>query len=59
MHLKSRPTFAEQWPKEYAKGLARGKQRVLQLESIRGDTYTLADILQQDPEIYEWYQSIP
>ena len=31
---------------------------MLQLESIRQDTYTLADILKQDPEIYEWYQNI-
>jgi hypothetical protein len=36
--------------------LAKGKRRVLQLEQIRKDTYTLNDILQQDQEIYEWYQ---
>jgi len=58
LQLKSRPTFAEQWPDSYQQALAKGKRRMLQLESIRGDTYTLADILQQDPEIYEWYNSI-
>jgi hypothetical protein len=58
LQLKNRPTFAEQWPDTYAKGLARGKHRVLQLEAVRQDTYTLADILKQDPEIYEWYQQI-
>jgi hypothetical protein len=56
--LKNRPTFAEQWPDTFAKGVARGKARVLQLEAVRQDTYTLADILKQDPEIYEWYQQI-
>jgi len=58
LQLKARPTFAEQWPDTYKQGLVKGKQRVLQLESIRGDTYTLADILSADKEIYEWYQSI-
>jgi hypothetical protein len=58
LQLKSRPTFAEQWPDTYAKELARGRRRVLQLEQIRGDSYTLADILKQDPEIYEWYNSL-
>ena len=56
--LESRPTFAEQWPDTYQKGLAKGKARVLKLEHIRGDTYTMADILQPNQEIYDWYQSI-
>jgi hypothetical protein len=58
LQLKNRPTFAEQWPTDWPAGLAKGKRRVLQLEQIRGDKFTLADILQQDPEIYEWYNSI-
>jgi hypothetical protein len=58
LQLKNRPTFEEQWPEQWPAGLAQGKARVLQLEQIRGDTYTLADILKQDPEIYEWYNSI-
>ena len=56
--LKSRPTFAEQWPDSYQAGLAKGKRRVLQLERIRGDSYTMADILQSDKDIYDWYQAI-
>lgn len=56
--LKTRPTFAEQWPDSYQQGLAKGKARVLKLEQIRGDTYTLSNILEQDLEIYEWYESI-
>ena len=58
LQLKTRPTFAEQWPDEYAGGLAKGKARILKLEEIRKDTLTLADILKQDPEIHEWYQNI-
>jgi sulfatase maturation enzyme AslB (radical SAM superfamily) len=58
LQLKQRPTFAEQWPDTYVEGLAKGKRRVLQLEKIRQDTYTLADILSVDLEIQEWYESI-
>lgn len=58
LQLKNRPTFAEQWPDTYQEALVKGKARVLQLESIRGDQYTLADILSTDPEIKEWYENI-
>ena len=58
LQLKTRPTFAEQWPDTYRQGLARGKARVLQLESIRQDTYTIDTILQSHPDIYAWYRSI-
>jgi len=59
--LGTRPTFSEQWSQgeAAAAALVRGKQRILQLEKIRGDTYTLADILAEDPEIKEWYDGIP
>jgi hypothetical protein len=58
LQLKNRPVFAEQWPDTYSAGLVKGKQRVLTLEAIRGDTYTLRDILSADNEILEWYESI-
>ena len=58
MQLKTRPTFAEQWPDTYQAGVAKGKARVLQLESIRKDTVTLDTILQPHPRIHDWYQSI-
>jgi hypothetical protein len=58
LQLKQRPTFAEQWPDSYQAGLAKGKRRVLQLEHIRGDTYTMSDILKPNQDIYDWYQSI-
>ena len=58
LQLKTRPTFEEQWPDTYQQGLAKGKARVLKLESIRQDTYTLDTILQSHPGIHAWYQSI-
>lgn len=58
VQLKSRPTFDEQWPDTYKVSLAEGKARVLQLESIRKDNYTLADILKERPAVYEWYNNI-
>jgi hypothetical protein len=57
--LRTRPTFSEQWGHgEAAAQLSRGKQRILRLESIRGDSYTLADILSADPAIGAWYNGI-
>jgi hypothetical protein len=59
LQLKRRPTFAEQWPDgEAAAQLVQGKRRILELERRRGDRYTLADILAQDADIKEWYDSI-
>lgn len=58
LQLKTRPTFAEQWPDTYQAGLVKGKQRVLQLESIRQDTLTLDTILQPYSDIHAWYQAI-
>lgn len=58
LQLKTRPTFEEQWPDTYRQGLAKGKARVLQLESIRQDTFTLDTILQPHRRIHDWYQSI-
>jgi hypothetical protein len=58
IQLKTRPTFAEQWPDQWHAGLARGKARVLKLEEIRNDSYTLGDILSARPEIQKWYNEI-
>jgi hypothetical protein len=56
--LKTRPTFAEQWPDTYKAGLIKGKARILELERIRKDQYTMRDILAQRPEILQWWESI-
>jgi hypothetical protein len=58
IQLKSRPTFEEQWPDQYQAGLVKGKARVLKLETIRNDSYTLNDILSAKPEIQKWYNEI-
>jgi hypothetical protein len=58
LQLKHRPTFQEQWPEQWEQGLIKGKKRIKTLESIRADTYTFNDIIQEDPEIYEWWQNI-
>jgi hypothetical protein len=56
--LKSRPTFAEQWPDLWQQSLVKGKQRILKLESIRKDQYGMNDILAKDPELYDWWKNI-
>ena len=58
VQLKTRPTFAEQWPAEYEAGLRKGKARILKLEQIRKDVYTMSDILQERKDVYEWWKSI-
>ena len=56
--LKSRPTFGEQWPDTYQQALARGKARVLKLESIRTAPTDMATILSARPEIKKWWDQI-
>lgn len=58
LQLKTRPTFAEQWPDTYQAGLVKGKARVLQLEQIRTQTVTMTDILGSRPEVLEWWMKI-
>ena len=58
VQLKTRPTFAEQWPNEYQDGLIRGKQRIEKLEFIRKDVYTMKDILAERPDVLKWWNSI-
>lgn len=58
LQLKNRSTFEEQWPDQYQQALARGKKRVLKLESIRSQKTTMDQILQQDPEIHAWWKHI-
>jgi hypothetical protein len=58
VQLKTRPTFEEQWPNEYKDGLIKGKKRILELERIRKDQYTMSDILANRPQVLEWWNSI-
>jgi hypothetical protein len=58
LQLKQRPTFEEQWPDQFQAGLAKGKARVLKLEQIRNDSFTMNDILSTDADIHRWWQDI-
>ena len=58
VQLKTRPTFAEQWPDTYQAGLIKGKSRILELEKIRKDVYTFRDIMSKRADALEWYDSI-
>jgi hypothetical protein len=58
VQLKTRPTFEEQWPDQYRAGLAKGKARVLKLESIRTATTSMEKILSQRLDILKWWNDI-
>jgi len=59
VQLKTRPNFCEQHGVDaYLKGVARGKSRVLQLESIRSQSTTMDEILSKRRDVYEWWQAI-
>jgi len=57
-HLLNRKTINEEWQSSYKEGLSKGKKRIITLEEIRNDSFTMDDILKQDGEIYEWWQQI-
>jgi hypothetical protein len=58
LQLKNRPTFEEQWPDTYRAALAKGRARVLKLESIRTQKITMAEILAQRPAVLDWWNEI-
>jgi hypothetical protein len=58
IQLKIRPTFEEQWPSNYRAGLAKGKARILKLESLRQQKITMAEILSARPAVLEWWNQI-
>ena len=58
IQLRTRPTFAEQWPDQYAAGIAKGRARVLKLEQIRTQKVIMSDILSKRPDILKWWNQI-
>ena len=59
VQLKTRPTFQEQYGEEaYRAGIAKGRARVLQLESIRTQSITMDEILLKRADVYEWWNAI-
>tara|TARA_R110000823_G_scaffold101636_10_gene218346 strand:+ start:334 stop:1665 length:1332 start_codon:yes stop_codon:yes gene_type:complete len=56
--MLERPNFEEQWP-DQPEGLIRGKKRILMLERIRKDCYTMENILEENShESLKWYRDI-
>jgi Iron-sulfur cluster-binding domain len=56
-HLKTRPTFAEQFPQTYKQEAIRGKAHLLKLENIRKDVkIKIEDILTGDT--LDWWKNI-
>jgi hypothetical protein len=58
VQLKTRSTFQEQWPDQYQSAITKGKLRILQLENIRQDKFTMRDILSNRPQVLKWWDSI-
>jgi hypothetical protein len=59
VQLKTRPNFQEQYGIDaYLKGVAQGKARMLQLESIRTQSTTMEEILSKRENVYEWWTAI-
>lgn len=59
LQLKTRPNFQEQYGTDaYLKGIARGRARVLKLESIRRQSITMDEILSKREDVYEWWNAI-
>ena len=54
-HLKTRKTFAEQWPDTYRSEFQKGKARQLKLESIRQQNITIDEIFSSNHQIYQWW----
>lgn len=57
-NLLTRPTFEDEWQDWHEEGISKGKKRILTLENIRNDEYTMNDILKQNKEIYDWWKAI-
>ena len=51
VQLKTRPTFEEQWPDQYRAALAKGKARVLKLESIRPSPTSMQQMLSYQDDL--------
>jgi hypothetical protein len=59
VQLRTRPTFQEQYGETaYQRGIAKGKARMLQLESIRTQPITMDEILSKRADVYEWWKRI-
>ncbi|WP_417335277.1 twitch domain-containing radical SAM protein [Halobacteriovorax marinus] len=56
--IKQRKTHEEKYPNDFQSGREQGKKKLLQIESIRKDSFTLESILSANPQILNWWRSI-
>jgi hypothetical protein len=58
-HLKTRPTFAEEYPDSYIEAAKRGKRHLLKLESLRPDAkLNMEQILANHQPALDWWRKI-
>ena len=56
LDLKEKPTYKQMFPTTWEKGLKEGKERVIELDNIRGTD--MKKILAKDPEVLKWWNNI-
>jgi hypothetical protein len=57
--MKSRPTFAEQWPDSFRAGFASGQTNLKRLAALRGDgrdgKLSIEEIISQNGKVLDWW----
>lgn len=56
--MRTRPTFAEQWPDTYKEAFKNGRSYQEKLDRIRQEKFRMEDIYKLDDELYKWWTSI-
>lgn len=56
--IKSKKTFQEEFP-DWEDGIRRGKNRLLEIDTFRGNVGRIEEIFSQNKELLEWWNSIP
>ena len=56
--IKSKKTFQEEFP-DWEDGIRRGKNRLLEMDTFRGNVGRIEEIFSQNKELLEWWNSIP
>jgi hypothetical protein len=56
--MRTRPTFAEQWPDTYKEAFKNGRSYQEKLDRIRQEKFRMEDIYKFDDELYKWWTNI-
>jgi len=56
--MRHRSTHAEAYPEEYQTKARQGKEWLEKIETIRNDSYTIADIYATDPALSAWWSNL-